>query len=353
MAKNKFIGQMHWQDRYKEKPKEEFKVDLIDKKILYLLRVNARFSNTFIAKQLKIKRETIAYRIKRMEENNFIYGYSTIVNHKKLGFRGHVVLLKLKTLTTEKELIDYLVNLKEIVRIHNCSGGFDLQLTYSTKTDYEFNDSFKELINKYHAVIDNYELFSIVEEGFLSPLFYINKEDTKKMNLVETKGSSFQKDLDAPHSNNDLVFSLDDKDKLILTELRLNARVSLRDLAQKTGLVPPTVESRIRKLINQGVISSFYAVPSFSSLGYQWYRLFLQVKNIDEKKLFAFLKYHSNASWYISVIGRWNYLVTIFARDNIEFHRILDEIRTEFSDNILSYDSVIVFNRYKDTQRID
>ena len=71
----------------------------IDKRILYELDVNARQPLNTIAKKLKINKDTLKYRIKRMEEENIILGYQTFVNHGKLGFFGTRFNLKLQNTT--------------------------------------------------------------------------------------------------------------------------------------------------------------------------------------------------------------------------------------------------------------
>ena len=114
----------------------------------------------------------------------------------------------------------------------------------------------------------------------------------------------------------------------------------------------PEIENRIKKLIHAGIKKRFIPLTSPSKLGYQWWKVFFKFKNLDKKKFFTFLKYHSNVLWYMKLLGRWDYQFSIFAKDNSEFHKIIDEIRTEFSDNIINYDSIIVFNQLKFVQRV-
>ena len=144
MPENKFIGQIREYNQYAEgSVKEAIKLDLLDRKILYLLGENSRLSNTYLAKKLKIKRETVAYRIKRMKEANFLHGHLTLLDHRKLGFKNYLVYIKLKTLTDEKELLNYLFNFKEITRLKNCSGKYDLQVIYSVTDSEDFLESYK------------------------------------------------------------------------------------------------------------------------------------------------------------------------------------------------------------------
>ena len=55
----------------------------------------------------------------------------------------------------------------------------------------------------------------------------------------------------------------------------------------------------------------------------------------------------------MKLLGKWDYQFSLFAKDNTEFHKVLDEIRTEFADNIISYDTIIVFNQAAPTTEHD
>src|SRR3989338_812914 len=133
MIKNKFIGQVKEYNRYGNIESGDFKMDLIDRKILYLLSLNARLSNTFIAKRLRIKRETVSYRIKRMNDEDFLHGTLALLDHRKLGFKNYLVYIKLKTVLNEKKLLNFLLNLEKVSRIKNCSGSYDIQIVLTVR----------------------------------------------------------------------------------------------------------------------------------------------------------------------------------------------------------------------------
>ena len=60
---------------------------------------------------------------------------------------------------------------------------------------------------------------------------------------------------------------LDEKDELILEELRKDSRMSTANIARKTGLPRVTVHERIRKLRERGVIRRFTALLDYSKIG--------------------------------------------------------------------------------------
>jgi Lrp/AsnC family leucine-responsive transcriptional regulator len=60
---------------------------------------------------------------------------------------------------------------------------------------------------------------------------------------------------------------LDEKDELIIEELRKDSRMSTADIARKTGLPRVTVHERIRKLRERGVIKRFTVMLDNSKVG--------------------------------------------------------------------------------------
>jgi Lrp/AsnC family leucine-responsive transcriptional regulator len=61
---------------------------------------------------------------------------------------------------------------------------------------------------------------------------------------------------------------LDDLDQRIVAALAGNARISLKELAQQSGLSSPSVSERLRRLEERGVVQSFTIDISPKALGY-------------------------------------------------------------------------------------
>jgi len=90
--------------------KEQLHMELneTDIKILQGLLDDARFSSRQIAKNVGVSVGTVLSRIKKMESEGFIKGYSVILNHEKLGYDLTVVteitVSKGRLVETEKEI---------------------------------------------------------------------------------------------------------------------------------------------------------------------------------------------------------------------------------------------------------
>ena len=91
-----------------------------DKKILRNLLDDARFSSRQIAKNVGVSVGTVLSRIKKMEDDGLIKGYSAILNHEKLGYELTVVT----EITVSKGRLTEMEN--EIAKIPNVCGVYDV-----------------------------------------------------------------------------------------------------------------------------------------------------------------------------------------------------------------------------------
>ena len=91
-----------------------------DKKILKNLLEDARFSSRQIAKNVGVSVGTVLSRIKKMEDDGIIKGYSVILDHEKLGF----ALTTATEITVSKGRLTEMEN--EIAKIPNVCGECDV-----------------------------------------------------------------------------------------------------------------------------------------------------------------------------------------------------------------------------------
>jgi DNA-binding Lrp family transcriptional regulator len=91
-----------------------------DKKILQNLLEDARFSSRQIAKNVGVSVGTVLSRIKKMEDAGVIKGYSTILDHEKLGYELTVVT----EITVSKGRLVEMEN--EIAKNPNVCGVYDV-----------------------------------------------------------------------------------------------------------------------------------------------------------------------------------------------------------------------------------
>ena len=143
------------------------KLDSKDKKILELLSKSARMPISEISKKSKIQRDSVVYRIKRLERLNVIRFYTTILNPSTLGFPIYsYVHLKLHNLdeNIEKEFVQFLVSNPQVTYVVKISGEWDYDITIAAKDLGNFEEILKGIRYKFSKIIQNYNADLILQE---------------------------------------------------------------------------------------------------------------------------------------------------------------------------------------------
>jgi DNA-binding Lrp family transcriptional regulator len=135
----------------------------------------------------------------------------------------------------------------------------------------------------------------------------------------------------------DMAIKLDLKDKKILYELDLNARQNNSKIAKKVGLSKDAITYRIKKLEEAGIIKGYRAVIDSARLGFVFYRVFLNLIDMqphNSKALIEFLENNKNIWWIAKLDGEWNFSFATWTKSNKEFKILYDEIKLNFRKNI-------------------
>lgn len=137
------------------------------------------------------------------------------------------------------------------------------------------------------------------------------------------------------------MVKIDDLDLTILSELSADASISVPKLSQKIKVNPSVVYSRIKRLVTRKLIQRFTIVVNDIELGFQ-VKALVGI-NMDSKKrdgvIDALFKIEGVRE-IAEVTGRFDILVTLYARSLDEMHRIVSENIGKI-DGVLSSESFI------------
>ncbi len=134
-----------------------------------------------------------------------------------------------------------------------------------------------------------------------------------------------------------MALELDVKDKKILFELDKNSRISLSGLAKKVRLSKEVVFHRINNLQKRGIILRYQTVISTYRLGYQGYKLYFKLQNVNQEvktRMQEFLIKNKMVFWFANCQGRWDLIVACWAKSIQDFDSFEDEILNNFSNYI-------------------
>ncbi len=118
------------------------KIDAIDRKIIHLLQKDGKMKIKEVGQALKMTNTPVFDRIKRLEKEGFIQGYTTIVDKKKLGYN----IVAFCSVTLEKHHKEYLIqfeedikSIPEIAECYHIAGLFDylLKIVAKDMVDYQ------------------------------------------------------------------------------------------------------------------------------------------------------------------------------------------------------------------------
>jgi len=310
------------------------KLDSKDRQILYQLDLNARMSFREIGKKVRLSKEVVNYRIKRMENEGIIKGYYTLINMSRLGYICNRLFIKFRNLNPakEKEIIDYYCKNKNYWWVVSANTLIDLGVGTWEKDLEGFKKSREELISNFGDYVSSfthttYLGFYIYRRAYLS---------NKKINDIEQIEYVTNKAED-----------VDDIDLKILKIIASNARLPTINIAKKLNLNIQTVSQRLKRLIDLKVIETSRPLIDLSKIGYYWYKVFLNLRNYKRKQ--EMLNYFaSNPNIVYAYETTTNDLEFELEVESYEkFKEILDDLRTKFDDTIDSYNHLIWYKENK------
>ena len=103
-------------------------LDRLDRKILRLLQQEGRLTNLELAHKISLSPTATSERVKRLNREGYILGYSAVLNPEKLG-RALMVFVEVKLDRTTPDVFDFFaVAVKksdDVMECHMVAGGFD------------------------------------------------------------------------------------------------------------------------------------------------------------------------------------------------------------------------------------
>ncbi|MGX7419583.1 Lrp/AsnC family transcriptional regulator [Carnobacterium gallinarum] len=117
---------------------------------------------------------------------------------------------------------------------------------------------------------------------------------------------------------------LDQTDKKILTILEKNARISMKELANKVTLTPPAVKERVLKLEEAGVIQGYQTLLSLEALN-RPVTAFILFETHNCQALYDLAIQHPDVVECHRLAGQFSYLIKISTQSMITLEEFIDQ----------------------------
>lgn len=300
-------------------------IDIKDRKILYELDKNARASFSSIAKSVRLSKNSVINRIKKMEEDQIILGYNTLINLNQLSYTTYDIYIKFKntSLEKEKQIIDKLIKNKDVWFVGKADGEVNLGLLISTKTPEEFFNIWDEIYNEINNFVKIVRIAILLEYHHFNRKYLLAEEKDQRSQIIIGKRGNLE---------------LDPKNRLLLKHISQNARASLLELSQKLKITPKAVLYRIKNLERDKIILGYKINLNFDKLGIQYYKISLKLNDLTiREKIYEFLKLNSNVVYFDKFIGGNDFEFDIELNSKESFNEFIDNLRKNFPTQIESY----------------
>ncbi len=142
---------------------------------------------------------------------------------------------------------------------------------------------------------------------------------------------------------------LDMKDKQILSYLSENSRVPLTQLKKIVQLSRDSINYRIKRLIKEKVIISFFPIVDLKRFGFFTFHTFLLIDEREQEKVNEFIHYLATLPFVKNVIEYsdiWDLEIVTVAKNVWDYDRKFNEITSKYYDLILEKDKIQIIKGY-------
>jgi DNA-binding Lrp family transcriptional regulator len=316
------------------------KIDLKDRKILYILAQNSRLPTNRIAKLVGLSKDAVLYRIRRLEKMGVICKYFTRMNIDSMGYTSFQLTLSLSPKKEDMEkIIGHIQKHPFCMNAFTMLGRWDVLAEFAVKNEEDVYRIVSEISGVCGAALNDLEVKSC---AFLY----------KKTNLMDVVGDTGLQPFSTRRSTvvHKGLAKLDAKDAAVLRSLDGNGRKRIVDIVKETGLERDVVAYRKRNLEGLGVIESYGVDMNVSLLGFRSYYIEFGLKNITpeyEAKLKAYFATQKGVTYGFHAANSLGGVAFFTARGPTELHERLLEFRNNFLPVMRSLEVMTVLKEHK------
>ncbi|NQU78506.1 AsnC family transcriptional regulator [Candidatus Woesearchaeota archaeon] len=318
-------------------------VDNKDLKILEIVTEQGKVPLKKISSEMRMPKESVAYRLKRLEQLNILRNCVAKINMTKFYQNSYYILFRFRKTSPEllKQRVKILVSSPYVMWVGSLSGKYDLAASFITRDTSDLLDFMRGVEARFADT--HYELMTYTRE-FKNSF----KDIFRTAKGLPEPAKGFMMRSFSPEQ----LISPDDKDFIIIYALSKNARITNAELAKLTGLSEEGVRQRIKQLEKNGIITGYRYLVNIYNMDHEIYAVFLRFENLNQKleeEIKMYLQTLPEVYYSARFIGRYHVLVGLTARDRFHFQDLMGGLRNRFSDRLSGCQVHIVFGEHKHT----
>ncbi|MFH1072015.1 MAG: Lrp/AsnC family transcriptional regulator [Nanoarchaeota archaeon] len=292
------------------------KLDKYDWKILNELDKNSRQSDADIGRKVRLSKQVVNYRIKRLQNEQIILSFFTHINTTKLGYAIHKVYIQYARINQEKEkeILDFLNRQPDVIWAVTCNGACDLMFGIASKKIEDFDSALTRFMDKFSEYIAHRDISVFNKAQLHHRKWLMNDKNITAWPL----GGLLEENI------------LDKIDNIIINCLAQDARMPLTSIAKAAKTSSPLILQRLRKLEKKGIIEGYRLNINREKLGITYCKAFIYYDHKTSEKERRLISYSSLLPEIVGIsqsIGPWDLELELEVRDNRRLFAILKEIK--------------------------
>ena len=308
-------------------------LDLLDRKIMRELDLDARISASQLARRVRKSKETVNFRLNRLLREDYLKGFYTVFNTSKLGWFYVKAYIKFKDTTPKKEaeIFEFLRTMPNVAYLAAAEGKYDCLLLVMVRQMAAMNAFLAGFMGKYCEYVQEKDVV----------VFLTTHRLNQKFLLPEGKSVDWFYPYDLGN------YQPDETERKMLNALSSDARAPLMELAKKCGISPTVAAYRLRKLEQEKVILAYVSSPNFDKLGLRFVQINFSLRDPSiRKQLISYFDSTNKCLFAIEMLGKYDALVEVHTSSEQELQKMIDGFREKFVGRYADYDVSTITKEY-------
>jgi len=321
-------------------------MDKKDLRIMEILAQNCRISNTTIGEAVKLSKDAVIHRIKKLEKEDYLTQYIMFIDSRRLGYTRYQILIQFNaSLDNKEEIYKRLKKLPFVLWMNTFIGKYDLQIIVDAHDGFHLKKIFDEIFKLCDYKVKEHTILTIISEiefTHLNPDIDIKtpfkkKNDYSFSSLISAKNFAVGPDF------SQYRFSALDCELLKL--LADNPKITLANMVDKLKVDRKTIKRRIIHLIENKVIMNFGAINNTTKFGYVTYAIYAKILPETPTKLLkkSFEKLN-NIFFAAKTMGDYNFIFYLNAKTPQELNKTMELFRNILGKYI-TYSDLFIQNK--------
>jgi DNA-binding Lrp family transcriptional regulator len=312
-----------------------FVIMYMDRKDLLILKeldLDVRASIGQIARKTRISKETVQYRIQRLEKEKIIQGYwgfPNIGNDTVL----YKVFLKNKGLSSDDKnaFEKFTSKTPEVSWFAKTTGSWTYIITLVSCHDWKISQFLSDLFEKFSDKFTDIQIIKSISAISLREKYLFDELTIKPIY------NDFLKD----------PISLNETEKKVIQFLSINARAKYIEIAKKLNCTGEAISQSFKQITKKKAIKDLKLRVNHQKLGFSYYHLMIGFSNGESiKRAEEYFTYDKTSVFLMRHVGKYQLHVEIVCPSS-DIDDIVDDFLDSFSKDVADYNLCKIEKEFK------